>query len=180
MKVIGPLMHEHRLIERMVALMKKEIQSIESGNRPDMEFLRHAVEFIQTYADRCHHGKEEDILFRELKKKDLKDEHDRMVNLLIEEHKYGRRMTARLTSGLNDYVAGDERGKDALLDAVRRLVTFYPEHIRKEDQEFFHPILEYFDDQENTAMLKEYEEVERRALHNRYTDLVETYEGDRG
>jgi len=67
----GPLMIEHRLIERMIKLMEKEIAHMKKENRADIVFIDAAVDFIRTYADRCHHGKEEDILFRDLAKKKI-------------------------------------------------------------------------------------------------------------
>ncbi len=63
---VGPLMVEHRLIELMIALMSKEVKKIGEVGAPDPEFIRAAVDFIKTYADRLHHGKEEEILFRDL------------------------------------------------------------------------------------------------------------------
>ena len=62
----GPLMIEHRLIERMITLIKQKLNQIESTNQVDPLFIDTVVDFIKFYADRTHHGKEEDILFREL------------------------------------------------------------------------------------------------------------------
>lgn len=61
---IGPLMKKHRLIERMIALMERELFRLKDGKEMDPVFIDVAADFIRTYADRCHHGKEEDILFR--------------------------------------------------------------------------------------------------------------------
>ncbi|MFX0049145.1 MAG: hemerythrin domain-containing protein, partial [Candidatus Hermodarchaeota archaeon] len=61
---IGPLMAEHRIIEKMIALMQKEIEKIKKFNKVNPLFIDTAVDFIRMYADRTHHGKEEDILFR--------------------------------------------------------------------------------------------------------------------
>ncbi len=54
----GPLMIEHRLIERMIALIKKEIQRLQESSTVNPVFIDTAVDFIRTYADRTHHGKE--------------------------------------------------------------------------------------------------------------------------
>jgi len=62
-------MIEHRLIERMLSVFKKVLDKIESEHEVDPVFVDIAVDFIRMYADRTHHGKEEDILFRELNKK---------------------------------------------------------------------------------------------------------------
>lgn len=69
MMPVGPLMIEHRMIERMIALLEKESARIKSTGRVDVEFVLSSVDFIRTYADHCHHGKEENILFRDLKKR---------------------------------------------------------------------------------------------------------------
>lgn len=70
---IGPLMIEHRLIERMISEMKNETERIRNGEKPDLSFIETAVDFIRTYADACHHGKEEDILFRDLESVQMDD-----------------------------------------------------------------------------------------------------------
>ena len=64
---IGLLMKEHRLIERMVGLLVKELDRTKKVNDLNPVFIDSAVDFFRTYADRTHHGKEEDILFRELR-----------------------------------------------------------------------------------------------------------------
>jgi hemerythrin-like domain-containing protein len=90
---IGPLMIEHRLIERMIEVMKRQLQEWETEPTMDPSFIETAVDFIRTYADRCHHGKEEDILFRDLSKKPISGNHKRIMEELVEEHRWGRRTT---------------------------------------------------------------------------------------
>ena len=72
---VGPLMIEHRLIERMIALIEKELQSIEASEKVNLPFTDSAIDFIKTYADRTHHGKEEDILFKNLEEKTISGDH---------------------------------------------------------------------------------------------------------
>jgi len=72
---IAPLMIEHRLIEQMIVVIRKEIDRCESEGNINPEFIDAAVDFIRIYADKCHHGKEEDILFRDSNKKELPGEH---------------------------------------------------------------------------------------------------------
>ncbi|RPJ15806.1 MAG: cation-binding protein, partial [Deltaproteobacteria bacterium] len=69
MQARGPLMVEHRLIERMLSVIKDALVQIESSQRVDPVFVDTAVDFIRIYADRTHHGKEEEILFRDLDKR---------------------------------------------------------------------------------------------------------------
>ena len=63
MQARGPLMVEHRLIERMLSLIKHDLAQIESTRKIDSVLVDTVVDFIHMYADRTHHGKEEEILF---------------------------------------------------------------------------------------------------------------------
>ncbi|MFA5499890.1 MAG: cation-binding protein, partial [Candidatus Omnitrophota bacterium] len=75
MMPIGPLMIEHRLIERMIRVIKVKIQRFQARKEVSIAFTDKAVDFIRMYADKCHHGKEENILFRDLAKKKLQADH---------------------------------------------------------------------------------------------------------
>ena len=96
MQARGPLMIEHRLIERMIGIIKDALKQIESTREVDPVFVDTAVDFIRTYADRTHHGKEEDILFRDLNKRALSAEDRQVMKELIEEHVFGRQTTKAL------------------------------------------------------------------------------------
>jgi hemerythrin-like domain-containing protein len=169
---IGPLMIEHRLIERMISVMREELQLLEKGKAVDTAFIVTAVDFIRTYADRCHHGKEEDILFRELQKKTLSEEHNRVMNELLEEHKWGRKTTGRLVEANENYLDGDKKALPVISDCLRSLVGFYPEHIEKEDKHFFSPVMEYFSQDEKDAMLKEGYDFDQKLIHEKYDKTV--------
>lgn len=173
MKPIGPLMREHRLIERLLEAMRTEMDRMRREEPADPVFIESALDFIRTYADRCHHGKEEDILFRDLGAKRMSAEHMKVVVELIEEHKRGRRVVAELSSAVERYRRGDEGAPGDMLAAMETLVDFYPRHIAKEDKEFFHPCMEYFSREEQDRMLEEFAEFDRKLIHERYTLLVD-------
>jgi hemerythrin-like domain-containing protein len=176
MMPIGPLMIEHRLIERMIDVMKEELVLIEREKRVDPEFIEMAVDFVRTYADRCHHGKEEDILFRDLGVKKLTDDHRRTMDELVEEHKWGRRVTARLVEANTSYVQGNKEALSAIMDCIKTLIEFYPKHIEKEDKHFFIPCMDYFTEAEKEAMLKEEWEFDKSLIHEKYRNIVITAE----
>ena len=176
MEPIGPLMREHRLIERMIALLNKELKQMNGKNKVEIDFLMVAVDFIRTYADRTHHGKEEDILFRELAKKQLSQEHKRTMNELVGEHVFGRKMVTNLVNAIESYVKGNMRALEDIVACVKELVNFYPAHIEKEDKHFFYPSLEYLSKQERDDMLQEFWEFDRKLIHEKYERLVENLE----
>jgi len=174
MKPIGPMMWEHRLIEKMLRLFDGEIIKINENKKVDTVFIDTAVDFIRTYADRTHHGKEEDILFRDLAKKKLSQEHARIVNELIEEHKYGRKTVGKLVAAKERYLSGEDTSQE-VIDYLKELAHFYPTHIQKEDKHFFYPCMEYFTREEQDAMLLEFYEFDRKMIHEKYKKVVEGF-----
>lgn len=172
----GPLMKEHRLIERMIGIMGRELEKIRKEKKLDPVFIDTAVDFIRTYADRCHHGKEEDILFRELAKKDMSDEHARITAELIEEHRLGRNNVRKLVEAKERYIKGDKSALEEIISNMEILAKFYPKHILKEDARYFIPCMGYFSDEEKAAMLEEMYEFDRNMIHEKYSAVVEKYE----
>jgi len=175
----GPLMVEHRLIERMVALMKKEIARIQAASELDPAFLTSAVDFIRVYADRTHHGKEEQILFRELAARDLAPDHEAMMNDLVNEHGFARDLTADLVRAGEAHVAGDEDALGRVVSLLMSLTEFYPVHIAKEDEQFFPAAVAYLDDGAKEAMLQRFHEFDRSMIHEKYQSVIQSLEEDR-
>jgi len=176
MQARGPLMIEHRLIERMISVIKDVLAKIESTQKVDPVFVDIAVDFIRVYADQTHHGKEEDILFRELKNKQLSDEDRRVMNELIEEHVFGRQTTKALVDANTRYRDGDETALADIANKLQTLIEFYPKHIEKEDKVFFPSSRAYFTDTEDQAMLAEFWEFDRKMIHEKYKSVVEGFE----
>jgi hemerythrin-like domain-containing protein len=176
MQARGQLMIEHRLIERMLSVIKDILANIESKNTVDPVFVDIAIDFIRVYADRTHHGKEEDILFRELKNKPLSTDDRRVMNELIEEHVFGRQTTKALADANTRYRNGDETALANIADKLLTLIQFYPKHIEKEDKVFFPSSRTYFTDEEDQAMLAEFWEFDRKMIHEKYKSVVEGLE----
>jgi hemerythrin-like domain-containing protein len=176
MQARGPLMIEHRLIERMLSLIKDALVQIKSTHKVDPAFVDTAVDFIRMYADRTHHGKEEDILFRDLSKRPLSAIDQRVMKELIAEHVFGRETTKALVEANTRYRNGDESALADIAGRLHTLVEFYPKHIEKEDKTFFPASRAYFTDEEDQAMLAEFWEFDRKMIHEKYKSVVEGLE----
>lgn len=172
-------MIEHRLIERMLELARKEVCSITQWKRADVVFLDQAVDFIKTYADRTHHGKEEDILFRDLEKRPLSPGHRKMMQDLVNEHKFARGIVAEMVAARQRYMAGDAQAVEVIKVKLQALADFYPVHIAKEDKEFFPATERYYNSSELDAMLQEFREFDRKMIHDKYKAVVQQLEDKR-
>ncbi len=177
---IGPLMIEHRTIEKMIALLAVEADRAAESGTVDPVLLDSAVDFIRSYADRTHHGKEEDILFRDLAKKDLSAQDQGMMQDLINEHIYARHVVRDLVEAKERYLAGNASAIEAVVEQLRALVGLYPVHIEKEDMLFFPAAMRYLSRSEQDAMIEEMHEFDRMMIHEKYKAVVEHYRAQSG
>jgi hemerythrin-like domain-containing protein len=176
MMPIGPLMIEHRLIERMIDVLRIEASRIVEGKTVDPVLLDSAVDFIRTYADRTHHGKEEDILFKDLAERDLSSEDQGVMKELVNEHVYARQTVRGLVEAKERYLEGDASAIEAIVERLEALVSLYPAHIEKEDKAFFPASMKYLTRSEQDAMIEKMREFDRRMIHEKYKSVVDRFE----
>jgi hemerythrin-like domain-containing protein len=169
-------MIEHRLIMRMVKLLEREAGRITSQGTVDTLFISQAVDFFRTYADRTHHGKEEDILFKKLAEKSLSEEHRRIMEELRSEHVLARSKVRGLSEANTRYLKGEEETLGDIRSAIEALASLYPKHIEKEDRHFFIPVMDYFTESEQELMMKEFSEFDKNMIHEKYVKAVEGFE----
>jgi len=176
MHAYGLLMIEHRLIERMLMVIKTALSKIEFKHEIDPVFVDIAVDFIRVYADRTHHGKEEDILMRELRKKPLTPKDQVIMDDLIKEHILVRQTTALISNANDRYRGGDDIALIVIANNLKTLIEFFPRHIEKEDRNFYPASRAYFTDEEDQAMLVEFGELDRKMVYEKYKAVVEKLE----
>lgn len=168
-------MIEHRLIEQMLNVIQNALKRVEKTQSIDPYFVDTAVDFIRVYADRTHHGKEEDILFRDLRKKHLSSEDQRLMDELIEDHVIARNTTKALVEANMRYRNGNGAALGEVTALLKTLIDFYPIHIKKEDEVFFPASRAYFSEEEDQAMLAEFWDFDRKMIHEKYKAMVKTF-----
>jgi len=58
------LVDEHVLIKRWVALIPEVVKNLDVESEEGRQLILNGVDFIRSYADKYHHAKEEEILFK--------------------------------------------------------------------------------------------------------------------
>lgn len=170
------LISEHRLIEQMVSLVQKETERIVATGQVSPKFIGAAVDFFRTYADAYHHGKEEGILFKELSNKKLSDTDHKMILDLVNEHALARRTVKDLERLKEEYVTGVKETPKDVLELLNALVNLYPQHIKKEDTQFFFPSMKYFTQEEQEDMLDRFVDFNKNFTNKRYEKTIEALE----
>jgi len=150
------LEHEHRIIQQVVGGMAVIVEKLESGNEIDPVVLTDLSEFMQTFGDKCHHGKEEDYLFKLLEKKGVPVSGCPLAALL-HEHEKGRSLMADLKLTSETYIRTPRAGKEALIGTLRKLIELYPAHIWKEDYLLFPMTNKLLNDSEQKELLAQFQ-----------------------
>lgn len=128
------LSDEHKIILKAIDGLTNKYKEIESGKKIDEDFFRQMIDFIRNYADKFHHAKEEDILFKELCKGDV-EMHCNPVDQMLYEHELGR----GFVKGMEDGLA--EKNKNKIIENAKAYALLLQEHIFKEDN-ILYPIAE--------------------------------------
>jgi hemerythrin-like domain-containing protein len=173
----GRLVTEHRLLERYLLLMEKQAELMDRGKNPDRVFIERLIDFFKTYAHRCHYGKEEEILFQRLYVKDLLPEHKIVIDGLVLEHIRERGLMDRLEIAKDKFWLGESRAFMDILGNLKDILNFYPAHMQREEKELFFPSMEYFSEEEQMDMLREFAEFDQNLIHEKYIRMADQYEG---
>ena len=90
MNAINELIAEHEAVRLTLDILKKIGQHIDAtGKIADTEHVEQLFEFFATFVDRCHHGKEEELLFPALEQVGVSREGG-PVGVMLNEHQQGR------------------------------------------------------------------------------------------
>jgi hemerythrin-like domain-containing protein len=168
------LKKEHERILVVVDALEKECGSLESGKTINEDFFRESIDFIRNYADKFHHAKEEDILFKEFCKSAEEGEvHCNPVDQMLQEHDVGRNFVKGIEEGLN------ERDNEKVIKNSRGYIQLIREHIFKEDDILYPMADEVLSKGVQEEMLKKFKNIgdKRKKEIGKYLDLVEGLEG---
>ncbi len=159
-KVIDVLMGEHRLIERVLASLESFAGAVDGGLSVERPLVARYAVFFRKFADACHHGKEEDILFQHLIEHGFSRDAG-PVAVMLHEHTVGRAHVAELRR------VGEAAGTVSLEEARRIVETsesYVPllrAHILKEDRILYPMALRTLSTSELDAMETAFGSFER-------------------
>ncbi len=120
---IQSMVNEHMRIKRVLAVLPALGARLRAGLDEEVRLaVGQAVGFVRQYADRFHHAKEEDVLFK------FFDARLDVLAVMYKEHEIGR---GYVRSALAALEQGDAAGTADNLEAYGALLR---EHIRKEDE----------------------------------------------
>jgi hemerythrin-like domain-containing protein len=145
----GLLRYEHELITRALLLLEREAKALEQGSATARGRLTQLTEFIREFADRRHHGKEEDVLFVAMEEAGLPRDVGPLAMMRLE-HDQGRALVRTM-------VGGDDA---AAAKAARDFARLLAGHIQKENGVLYPMAEEMLSPDAIKRMLRRFAEVE--------------------
>ena len=151
------LKHEHRTIERALRGLDGACMRIAGGDRVPAGALLEIVDFIKTFADQYHHGKEETLLFPALERRGFTREGG-PLGVMEHEHEVERELIAALEQAIELYQEGDVEAAQRFVEAARAYLRLLVGHIEKEDSILFRIGDEVLDDEDKSALAARFKE----------------------
>lgn len=167
---IDMLGREHKVILKVVGGLKGLASQISEGRSIDVGLLRETVEFMREFADKCHHAKEEDILFPALVEHGV-PLHGCPLDALLHEHNEGRRLIGELEQTIDAFTPDQAETGDKLIGVIEAINELYPNHIWKEDTMVFPMAERLIPPKAVLQIYGEFEEVEAQnppGIHERF------------
>ena len=132
---------EHQAVRLTLKVLETICRKMEQlGEMVELRHIDQLLEFFSVFVDKCHHGKEEQLLFPALEAAGIKREGG-PIGVMLEEHERGREYVRRMNTKLSEYRAGAAEAGATFIREARGYIALLDQHTDKEDTVLF-PIAE--------------------------------------
>lgn len=156
-KATQDLRNEHDAILHVLEILDKTLSSSTKDDEEILKFGSELVYFLKIFADKCHHGKEESHLFKELIARGIQNEGG-PIGVMLHEHQLGRESIASMSKALE---TKDLSGFKASAINYRDLLR---NHIDKENKVLFAMADKVLDEAEQSELFDRFEAHEETVI----------------
>jgi hemerythrin-like domain-containing protein len=157
------LKKEHEGILVMLDVLDRISERVVSGIHVPMEHFDQVMEFLQVFVDRCHHGKEEDILFPAVIEAGNPIAREQ-IGVLLSEHERSRRFASEMKSLLEMHRSGSSGSLVVFTNPALQYTNLLRSHVWKEDNVLFPLAGEELSQEKQEAVAQEFEKSEREKI----------------
>lgn len=174
------MVEEHENIRRMLKITRNICYRLMTKDDYDISDFPRIIDFIRGYADKHHHGKEEDILFETMNNELEKLAKSGAITGMYIEHDLGRLYMLNLEEALKNFESGnDEARMDIIANAVS-YTNLLERHIEKENTALYKFAEKMLKDEAKSYIDKESQKIEDLAsesgLQEKYLALISELE----
>lgn len=176
MQANDELMAEHRVIERVIAVLETASNQLEQGGDVRPGLFIEATDFIKGFADGCHHKKEEGVLFPAMVAHGVPVQGG-PVGVMLAEHEQGRAITQALRAAAQRLESSDATASPEVIANARAYSQLLRQHIMKEDRILFPMADQLLPPAEQDRVAEGFEHIEHEetgeGLHEKYLALAD-------
>ena len=153
------LRHEHEAILKILDVTEKVANRLERGEAVRQEVLADLQEFFRLFADQCHHGKEEELLFPLLEQKGI-PRTGGPIGVMLHEHEEGRALLRQMGDAAEATKSGLAGAGSRWAGAARGYVGLLRGHIEKENTVLFMMAERVLSPREEEQLAEDFEKLE--------------------
>lgn len=153
------LMNEHEGILFGMTILEKMAGMLQNSVEVDTGDIKAMLDFFRLFADKCHHGKEEGLMFPAMEKAGIPNERGPIGQMLFE-HNEGRKHISAMSSSINDGVLK----KHDFINAAKNYIDLLRAHINKENTVLFPMGDRVLSDSEQNQLLSKFENFEEEVM----------------
>jgi hemerythrin-like domain-containing protein len=157
-KAIADLLNDHEAILSALKIMGSMVATIENTQSKDTKDISDFIGFLKEFADKCHHGKEEGLLFPAMISAGVPDKGG-PISVMLAEHTQGR----KLIRDMDDSLAMNfDRTK--LAQAAKEYASLLKNHIQKENMVLFPMAEKVLTEPQLEKLFEGFEEHEEKVI----------------
>ena len=169
------LIHEHKAILIALNVIEQMYKRVQNDKVIDNKDIEKMIEFLKVFADKCHHGKEEDYLFPALEEAGVKNQNG-PIGVMLDQHKQGREFIKQMQESISNKLIN----KNAFVDAASSYVRLLRNHIEKENTFLFPVINAKLSLPKQQELLNNFEKLENDVIgegkHEELHTLLEEFQ----
>lgn len=177
MKATEDLIEEHHAVLVALKILEKVAAAVSAKEGGAPAHLAQLLDFFKGFVDRCHHGKEEDVLFPELERRGVKRDGG-PIGVMLAEHEIGRGHVRAMTEKLQALHSGDAGAAAGISEHARDYRGMLEAHIQKENSVLFPMANRLVDKEVAEHLAEQFEAIERERVgegkHEAYHGMLDT------
>lgn len=170
------LRSEHVGVRRMLAIMTAMARAARRGQALDSDDLARVVDFLRVFVDKCHHHKEEQLLFPAMRSAGIASAAG-TIDALLADHVQGREAVAAIAEEAQRLGEGDASASARIADVIDGYTALLEAHIRREESECFDVADRELPEAVQAELVEGYERIERDVVgggvHEAFHELLD-------
>ena len=155
---------EHEAVRQSLKILKRMIRAIEtSGEITEPTQLEQLLEFFSLFVDRCHHGKEEDLLFPAMEAVGVSRQGG-PIGVLLREHQLGRNQVLKMKRAFAQYRQGRSEAARTLALHARTYIELLNQHIDKENEVLFVIAARHLSPEKTAELKNGFDQIESQRI----------------